>query len=141
MEATTRILARYEGILDYKMAILNDSRGEGVRISLKCSACMMKRQQMPPVYVSAKGEAKTGEAAGRIAAERVLQQHSQCLGLRSTPAKRTWLEAASLQQKDTAEKKAKSACIAQADEIERLRGLERSHSMVRVHAMQIFREW
>ena len=66
MEATTRILAPYEGILDYKMAILDDSRGEGVRISLKCSACMTKRQQMPPVYVSAKGEAKTGEAAGSV---------------------------------------------------------------------------
>ena len=66
MEASTRVLARYDSKLDYKVTILDDCRGEGVRISLKCSVCMKKWKQMPLVHVSAKGEAKTCDAAGRI---------------------------------------------------------------------------
>lgn len=120
MEAASRLLAPYEEKLAPKIAVLNDTRGEGVRISLQCAACMTKRQQLAPVYVSAKGDAKTVEAAGRIAAERILNQHAKCVGLLRPPEKRSWLESAVLDKQDAEEKKAKTQAAALADTVANL---------------------
>ena len=131
METAARLLAAYEEQLAHRINALSDSRGEGVRITLQCR-CMTKRQQMAAVYVSAKGEAKTIEAAGRIAPERILNKHAECLELTRPPAKRTWLEAAGIEAAET--KKAKSdaaaANAAESADIEKLHKLDRNNTKV-----------
>ena len=133
MESAARLLAPYERHLDVKITTLDNSRGEGVRISYRCATCMQKREFSSPVYVSARGDAKTLDAAGRIAAERILNKHAECLELQHPPAKRTWLETAGIELEETKTAKAARATAAETEsaDLERLQKFDRNDAKVR----------